>query len=186
MNSKKILFILIVAGLFYSCKEDVLPKPKAMLRLEYPKASTESLNSDCNFQFQYNKEAGIKLNKDCAVIIDYPTMKGAIYITYKPVKENLRALLIDAQKFSYEHAIKADNILEQPFLNKDNKVYGMFYEVKGNAASQAQFYVTDSINHFVTGSLYFTAKPNYDSILPAAVYLQKDIRKIMETLRWKY
>ena len=61
----------------------------------------------------------------------------------------------------------------------------MFYEVTGNAASQAQFYVTDSINHFVTGSLYFYAKPNYDSIYPAANYLQKDIRRIMESMEWK-
>jgi len=61
----------------------------------------------------------------------------------------------------------------------------MFYEVTGNAASQAQFYVTDSINHFVTGSLYFYAKPNYDSIYPAANYLQQDIRRIMETMAWQ-
>ena len=52
-------------------------------------------------------------------------------------------------------------------------------------ASQTQFFVTDSLHHFVTGSAYFKVKPNYDSILPAADYLQKDIRHIMESLRWK-
>ena len=61
----------------------------------------------------------------------------------------------------------------------------MFYEVGGNAASQSQFYLTDSTEHFLTGSLYFYAKPNYDSILPAAKYLEKDIRHIMETVKWK-
>ena len=61
----------------------------------------------------------------------------------------------------------------------------MFYEVGGNAASQSQFYVTDSINHFLTGSLYFYAKPNYDSIYPAAEYLKKDIRQLMETINGK-
>ena len=75
--------------------------------------------------------------------------------------------------------------IKKAFINAEKKVYGMFYEVSGNAASQSQFYVTDSINHFVTGSLYFYAKPNYDSILPAAIYLQNDIRKIMESLEWK-
>ena len=60
-----------------------------------------------------------------------------------------------------------------------------FYEVGGNAASQSQFYVTDSTEHFLTGSLYFYAKPNYDSILPAAKYLEKDIKHIMETVKWK-
>ena len=67
----------------------------------------------------------------------------------------------------------------------ERKVYGMFYEVGGNAASQSQFYVTDSINHFLTGSLYFYTKPNYDSILPAAHYLKNDIQKLMETITWK-
>ncbi len=111
-------------------------------------------------------------------------MKGSIYLTYKPVENNLDTLLIDAQRLSYEHVVKADNILEQPFVNDTDQVYGMFYEVSGNAASQSQFYVTDSTRHFVTGSLYFYAKPNYDSILPAAVYLQKDIRRLMESIRW--
>jgi len=97
----------------------------------------------------------------------------------------LEELLADAQKLSYEHVVKADNITEQPFVNEKDGVYGMFYEVLGDAASQAQFYVTDSTQHFVTGSLYFRAKPNYDSIYPAAIYLQKDIRKIMESLRWR-
>jgi gliding motility-associated lipoprotein GldD len=94
-------------------------------------------------------------------------------------------LLSDAQKLSYEHVVKADNILEQPFINDSDSVYGMFYEVQGNAASQAQFYATDSVRHFVTGSLYFYARPNYDSIYPAAIYLQSDIRKIMESLKWQ-
>lgn len=185
MNSKMLFFILLISVSFFSCKEDVLPKPKAMLRLEYPKIKAQKLDSDCNFQFDYNEKTNIKINSNCAVNIEYPTMKGSVFITYKPIKGNLETLLIDAQKLSYEHAVKADNILEQPFSNTKDKVYGMFYEIKGNAASQAQFYVTDSVNHFVTGSLYFSVRPNYDSILPAAVYLQKDIRKIMETLRWK-
>ena len=61
----------------------------------------------------------------------------------------------------------------------------MLYEIGGNAASQSQFYLTDSIRHFVTGSLYFYAKPNYDSILPASEYLKNDIKHIMESLKWK-
>lgn len=177
--------IIVVLVLFVSCKDEVLPKPKAMLRLDYPKAEYKELEADCSYTFDLNTLSAVKENKDCSLVLDYPMMKGSIYITYKPVKDNLNTLLTDAQKLSYEHVVKADNIVEQPFVNSNNGVYGMFYEVSGNAASQSQFYVTDSINHFVTGSLYFYAKPNYDSILPAAFYMQKDVRRIMETLRWK-
>ncbi len=117
--------------------------------------------------------------------LDYSQMNARIFITYKPINNNLDKLLRDAQKLTYEHVAKADNIQEQPFVNTDNKVYGMFYLVAGNAASASQFYVTDSTSHFLTGSLYFNVKPNYDSVLPAAKYLEEDIRKIMETIRWK-
>ncbi|MEM8847891.1 MAG: gliding motility lipoprotein GldD [Bacteroidota bacterium] len=181
----KLLFCLCCIILASACKDDVLPKPKAMLRLDYPKASYQNLNLDCSFSFDKNDISVVKENKDCSLVLDYPTIKGSIYLTYKRVDNNLETLLTDAQKLSYEHVVKADNILEQPFVNPDDGVYGMFYEVSGNAASQSQFYVTDSTAHFVTGSLYFYAKPNYDSILPAAIYLQKDIRKIMESLQWR-
>jgi gliding motility-associated lipoprotein GldD len=56
-------------------------------------------------------------------------MKATIYLSYKPVNNNINLLLRDAQKLTYEHVIKADDILEQPFLNKKDKVYGMFYQV---------------------------------------------------------
>jgi protein involved in gliding motility GldD len=116
----------------------------------------------------------------------YPEMKATIYLTYRSVKNNnLDSLLYDAQKLTYDHTIKADAIFEQPRVDSLHKVYGMFYMINGNAATQSQFYVTDSIHHFVTGSLYFESKPNYDSIYPAAVYLRNDIRHIMETITWK-
>ena len=70
-------------------------------------------------------------------------------------------------------------------MNEKSKVYGMMYEVEGNAASNAQFYVTDSTNHFLTASLYFDTRPNYDSILPAVDYVKKDMINLLETLQWK-
>jgi gliding motility-associated lipoprotein GldD len=112
-------------------------------------------------------------------------MKATIYLTYKPVNGNIDKLLRDAQKLTYEHVIKADDILEQPFINSEKKVYGMFYKVSGNAATNAQFYATDSVKHFLTGAVYFYAKPNFDSIMPAADYIRNDMQTLMETLKWK-
>jgi gliding motility-associated lipoprotein GldD len=180
------MFLFLALAVFsIGCKEEVLPKPKAMLRLEYPTADYQTADTDCVYTFDQNSLSNIKENKDCSLVLDYPMMKGSIYLTYKPVQGNIRELLIDAQKLTYEHVVKADNIAPKEYINPNENVYGMFYEVSGNAASQSQFYVTDSTDHFVTGSLYFYAKPNYDSILPAAMYLQNDIRRIMESLRWK-
>ncbi|WP_255462852.1 gliding motility lipoprotein GldD [Galbibacter sp. BG1] len=177
---------MFLLGFFiFSCGEESVPKPKGMLRLEYPKAVYKETENDCPFSFLQNQDAAINVRKDCGMTLQYPKMNASIFITYKPVQDNLDILLRDAQKLTYEHVAKADNIQEQPFVNPEDKVYGMFYQVTGNAASASQFYLTDSISHFVTGSLYFNTKPNYDSVLPAAKYLEEDIRKIMETMSWE-
>jgi gliding motility-associated lipoprotein GldD len=184
------LFAII---LFASCGNDPVPKPKAFLRLEYPKAEYKEVNSQLPFSFEKNNLTNdidtIKISRDkktLGIDIIYPNLKGTIFITYKKIQNNnLEPYLLDAQNITQKHAQKADEIVEQPYINLKHRVFGMLYEVGGNAASQSQFYVTDSINHFVTGSLYFYAKPNYDSILPAANYLKKDIQHIMETIKWK-
>ena len=174
-----ILLFIIVLG----CDDTSLPKPKAQLRLDYPSGEMRTFEAD-DFRFQYNSQAQVKRENASSYQLEYPMMKGTLFLNYNRVKNDLDILLSDAQKFAYEHVVKADAILEQPYLNPDKRVYGMFYEVKGDAASQAQFYVTDSTTHFLTGSLYFYSKPNYDSIYPAAIYLQDDIRKLMESLQW--
>ncbi len=169
----------------FGCKEDALPKPSAQLRLDYPVAKYFPFETGCPFTFDVNSDAIIKQESSCNLKIDYPKMKATIYLTYKPVQNNINDLLRDAQKLTYEHVIKADDIVEQPFLNAKDKVYGMFYEVNGNAATNGQFYVTDSTRHFIDCSVYFYAKPNFDSVMPAASYVKNDMQQIMETLRWK-
>ncbi|PIV58809.1 MAG: gliding motility lipoprotein GldD, partial [Bacteroidetes bacterium CG02_land_8_20_14_3_00_31_25] len=53
------------------------------------------------------------------------------------------------------------------------------------AASNIQFYVTDSIRHFVRGALYFETKPNKDSLAPIINFIEQDVTHLVETLRWK-
>jgi len=179
------VFMVLGLLLFTACKDDVFPKPASHLRLDYPVAKYVDFENQCPFSFEMNSNAVIKGEKDCGFAISYPKMKATIYLTYKPVNNNINFLLKDAQKLTYEHVIKADDILEQPYLNPTKKVYGMFYRVDGNAATNSQFYVTDSTKHFVTGSVYFYAKPNFDSIMPAASYVRNDMQRLMETLKWK-
>lgn len=191
---KNIIYLLIIV-VFFSCGDDPIPKPKAYLRLDYPDAKYVKAKVDVPFSFETNLLATKLSTKNVAgttqsygINIEYPSLKGTVFLTYKAVEQNednLKLFLRDAQKFTLEHTKRADEIPVYPYENKERKVYGQLSEVKGNVASPAQFYVTDSVNHFLTGSLYFHAKPNYDSILPAANYLQKDIQHIMETIVWK-
>lgn len=188
------LFLLSIACV--SCQEDYIPKPKAFLRLEYPIPQYAETNfQELPFTFETNPLAkDIKLRplkastEEYGLNIEYSALKGTIYLTYKAVEANktrLTSLIQDAQKLTLEHAKKADEIPVYPYENKGHKVYGVLSEVKGNVASPVQFYITDSINHFLTASLYFTVKPNYDSILPASQYIQNDMKRIMETVKWK-
>jgi hypothetical protein len=58
---------------------------------------------------------------------------------------------------TYEHVIKADDILEQPYLNPAKK-YGMFYQVDGMLLlirNSMQLYEA------FTGSVYFLCKAQF-------------------------
>jgi len=189
---RNLSFFFIVA-LCLSCANDPIPKPKAFLRLEYPQPQYELIKPNLPFVFEKNRLANgidkIGSSSDKNMLgfeIAYPSFKGSIYITYKKIDtSNLKSHITDAQNMTQTHAEKAIGISEQIFVDSENRVFGSLFEVDGNAASQSQFYVTDSIKHFLTGSLYFFARPNFDSILPAANYLKKDIQHIIETLKWK-
>jgi gliding motility-associated lipoprotein GldD len=183
---KSILVLLLV--LTVSCGESPQPKPSGFLALNYDTSSFKHLEIDCPFSFEKNSAAAVNIEnpkKPCWVNLSYPEMNAKIYLTYAPVRDNLRELLIDAQKLPEKHTIKADLIEASIYQNEQNNTFGNFYEVEGDAASQAQFYLTDSTSHFLTGAIYFEAKPNYDSILPAADYLKKDMIHLMETLKWE-
>ncbi|WP_029037348.1 gliding motility lipoprotein GldD [Salinimicrobium xinjiangense] len=184
---KKLIFLLLLGGL-YSCGDEVQPKPGAYLALEYPLPVYESYDPDCPYSFEKNIIARVKparASRDCWINLEYERLRGTIFITYQPVRNNLDSLLRDAQKLPLQHTIKADAIEGSLYKNDLHRTYGMFYQVSGNAASQAQFYLTDSVKHFLTGSVYFEAQPNFDSILPAAAYLKRDIRHLMETVEWE-
>lgn len=194
MYKQSILFLMLLA--FLSCQDNAVPKPKAYLRLDYPEVKyNEAKVEPLPFAFKISDQvSSVKLKniasttKSYGVNIEYKQLKGTIFLTYKAIdgnKENLKYFLKDAEKFTEKHMVKADEIPVYPYQNNARKVYGKHYIVKGNVASQSQFHVTDSVNHFLTGSLYFYAKPNYDSILPAAHYLQKDMQKIMESIVWQ-
>jgi len=179
------LFLLIFLTLFLSCKEDFLPKPKGYLSLMYPKKTYKKLELQRPYTFDVLSNAKIINNPNNWLTIKYPNLKASIDITYRPVKNNIKELITESEKLVFKHAIKAEQIIPKDFINPNKRVFGSIYDITGNAASQIQFHVTDSTTNFIKGSLYFYAKPNYDSILPAVDYIKKDILKLIETLEWQ-
>jgi gliding motility-associated lipoprotein GldD len=184
---KKCVVIVMVLMLMSCGEEDTTPKPRAFLALNYPEAKYEATNFNCAYNFEMNTLVEVKSSRNnipCWIDLEYKDLNGTIFVTYQHIDNNLDSLLADAQKLPLQHTIKADAIEGDVYTNEIQDVYGMFYEVTGDAASQAQFYLTDSVNHFVTASAYFRTRPNYDSIIPAADYLKKDMKHMIETFRW--
>jgi len=185
MKTSKFLIPAIIALALTSCKEDAIPKPDGYLSLEYPTAEYETYTDPSGkFKFNKNKWAVVKPDENFSFKIDYPKMKASIYMNYRPVNNNLNLLLKDAQKLTYNHTIKADDIQESVFEHPEKRTYGMFYKVIGDAATNVQFYATDSTKNFVVGTLYFYSKPNFDSIYPATKYIEDDMKALMESLEW--
>jgi len=116
--------------------------------------------------------------------IEFPQFKAKIHLSYKKVSGNLNGYIEDSHTLAYKHAIKADGIEEILLEDSSRKMYGILYDIKGNAASSVQFYVTDSLHNFLRGSLYFEAQPNKDSLAPSIVFFRKDILHLIETLSW--
>jgi gliding motility-associated lipoprotein GldD len=85
----------------------------------------------------------------------------------------------------YKHSIKADDIIESVINQPERNVFGMFYDIKGNAASSVNFYLTDSISGFLSGSLYFNSRPNKDSLSPAIDFFREDILHLINSFEWK-
>jgi len=117
--------------------------------------------------------------------IEYPQYKATVYLSYKKIDGNLQDYINDSRGFVYKHTIKADAILEEVFMNEAKRVYGIKYTIKGDAASNTQFYLTDSIKNFVRGALYFNVTPNKDSLAPVLSYINDDITHLIETFEWK-
>lgn len=182
---RNLFLILITVFLLTSCKDDILPKPKGYLSLSYPKHSYKNLELKRPYSFKVSELAKLKDEKKNWLKIEYPKLKASIDITYRSVNSNLKELLTEAEKLVYKHAVKAEEITTKNFEDFDKRVFGSLQEISGNAASQIQFHLTDSTNHFLKGALFFYTKPNYDSILPAVDYIKKDIMKLVETLEWK-
>ncbi len=182
----RILVIFSFMIVLISCRgEDSIPKPAAYLRLEYPPHAYEKFDEKFPFVFEKSVYARTEITSDTTFNLHYPLMKARFYFTYSPVKNNLEQLLVDAEKLTYKHAVKADDFYYEDFANPKKNVYARINYVTGNAASPLQFHVTDSMHHFVTGSLYFRAVPNYDSIRPPLEYLKNDVKHMIETWQWK-
>jgi len=180
--------LLFFAGT--ACQRSYAPKPRGYLIIDFPEKAYTRFDSSCPFQFEHPVYARVLPDTDynsepCWINIDFPRFDAKIHISYKRIDDNLYEYTEDSRSLAYKHTIKADAIEETVYTNPGLNVYGILYDIKGNAASSLQFYLTDSSRHFLRGSLYFNVQPDKDSLAPVIEYFREDIVYLIESFEWK-
>jgi gliding motility-associated lipoprotein GldD len=192
MQTNRICLIILltaIIGMASSCRKHYTPRPRGYPRIDAPVHAYIQYKTNCPFSFEYPVYAVIKRDSSrnaepCWLNIEYPVFKAKIYLSYKTINNNLPTLLEDSRSFVYSHVTMADAIDEKAISCPNHKVFGILYDLKGNAASSFQFFATDSLNHFIRASLYFNNKPNYDSLTPIIAFIRQDMVHLVETLQW--
>jgi gliding motility-associated lipoprotein GldD len=190
MRNPLLLLISMTLLLVSSCDEPFAPKPRGYFRIGFPEKKYVITDPGyCPFTFESPAYSEIVRDttraEDCWLNVEYRPFKGTLYLSYKEVNGDLERLTDDCRNLAMKHVSKASGIDEQLYSDPLNQVYGLEYDLRGSAASPLQFWLTDSTRHFLRGSLYFYAVPNPDSIAPVLEFIQADVRRLMETVRWK-
>ena len=187
------LLLILVLILAACTSENVnTPKPKGYFRIKFPQKIYQTYNSNCPFTFEYPIYANMVVDTDknaqpCWNNLNFPQFNGQLHLTYHGVfsAKNYNKMTELARELAMKHTIKATSIDQKLINYPDKKVYGVYYAIEGNTASSVQFFLTDSINHYFRGALYFNERPKYDSIQPVVKFIKKDIDRLIETFKWK-
>ena len=180
---------------FFSCNSPYTPRPRGYFRIPFPEHTYQQFDKPgYPYSFEYPVYAQVvqdtsffeaKPENPYWINIDFPQFNARIYISYKQVKSNnFDNLREDAYKMTYKHTYKATSI-EDSLMQTPLGIHGVFFNVGGNAATAKQFFVSDSVKHFLRGALYFDAAPNEDSLGIVNRFLEEDMKHIINTLRWK-
>jgi len=197
-----VLLSLLSAFLFVSCDNGqvLVPKPRMFPKVNYPVKSYTSFDiNTCPFKmdipkyFQYIKDT---------TVIDYPTNKNVdvscwfdlyskelnayMHISYFDIQKSIGfdKLVGDAFEMADKHNVKANYRDEIKIDDPSRSLHGIIFEIDGPVATPLQFFVTDSTEHFLRGSLYFKSKVNRDSIAPVYNFLKEDITRLLESFKW--
>ena len=189
---RRLLISLFVIGFLCGCNDDYTPKPRGYFRIDLPDKSYRLFDSTgFPYSFEYPSSVSIipdkgRVTEPYWINLVVPRLKATIYLSYKSLKnEKMSALLEDSHALLYKQSVKAESIEESAISIPDRKIYGLLFDVGGNAASPVQFYITDSTNHFLRGALYFYTVPNKDSLAPVVAYMREDILKMIDSFHWK-
>jgi len=208
------LIYFLFALLFISCNSNYTSKKEGYFKIDFPKKVYTTFN-DPAFPYSFEYPVYARIAKDSSyfnegsnnpfsINIVFPSFNGTIFISYKNVggtsvykvknpdgsyrdstgKNSFEKMVNDSYNLTYKNDIKAYSI-EDSVMHTPNNITGVFFKLSGNVATAKQFFLSDTLHHFLRGALYFDATPNEDSLRPVNAFLQEDMKHLINTLKWK-
>jgi len=175
---------------FFSCENNSsLPKQDAYLRIEFNEPNYliyKSQNSKINFLYNA-RSSSLKPTSARTINLDYKKLGMSLDLSFDKLNDEteLTNYLRDFNLLLDAHTKRSNGFLIKEFENRNYSTYGKLYELRGDVASPIQFFLTDSINNFIHGSLNMTVKSKYDSIYPSVQYIKNDILVFFESINLK-
>jgi len=194
MKSRFILLLLIILSL--SCSSDYSPKPKGYYHIEFPDPAYNEFSGNQFFKFSISNQTiveelketpeGMKEKNGTGFNLNYPRLNAKIYCSHFRInKSDFPVFMEESRMMVYDREKRASGVKETEYNHPEQKVFGLVYEIQGDAISPIQFVVSDSIGSFFRGALFFNTYYNKDSIAPVLAYINNDIQVLIESFQWK-
>jgi len=189
------LCLVPIACCLFSCNSPYTPRPKGYYKINFPEKKYQLFDQPgYPYTFEYPVYANVVKDsvffKEATenpwwININFPQFNGRVYVSYKQIGSNkIDKLVNDAFTLTNKHSSKANSI-DDSLVITPNNVHGVFFKVGGDVATANQFFLTDSVKHFLRGALYFDATPNEDSLAIVNKFLVEDVRHLINTFKWR-
>ena len=175
--------------MIFSCNETNLPKQKGFLRIEFKEpyySIHEEIDTPFNFYYNSNSTDPDQIGNN-QFLFDYSDLNLSLNLSFYNIKssQDLEKKSRDFFLILDTHTKKSNGVILEEYDNDNSRIFGKLYEIKGDVASPIQFYLTDSLSNFVSGSVNLKFKSNYDSIYPSIQYVKNDVFVLFESINWK-
>ncbi len=190
--SIQLLLILLVVS---ACQEEKIakPRPHQYPKIEMPAGEPASARPEsCPFELMLPAYAVIEERKEednphpCWFDIRMEDFSSTIHCSYYPITadRSYEELVDDAYTMASKHNVKA-YYRDELLIETADGSKGIIFRIEGPVATPYQFYISDSTDHFLRGSLYFDQKIDLDSMQPIITMVAQDIDDMVGSIEWQ-
>lgn len=192
-----VYFTVLFCFILTACQEErvYIPKPRMYPKVELPDRGYQLFEEDyCEMTFEYPSYALVEQDRyffegnpidPCWFNIQFPSLNGTLFCSYIPIdnRSHYDKLINESFRLVEEHNRKA-NYRQEEYISNANGVGGLYFSLGGEVATNMQFVLTDTTEHFFRASLYFNSKVAPDSIRPIYQFVKEDVDHMIKTFSW--